>query len=319
MSNNILTTSLILIYCFSAFLSKSSADEQPAKPRPKITISKETTFITEPLDADGYPDYVAALNQHCSRGVTPENNAAVLFWKAVGPAEIKPERREQYFKMLGMEPLPEKGEYFRKSDKQVDLHKNPQNNTDEYVLDPLYGELNKVTSQLWSQDDFPVWANWLEVNEKPMALIVEASKRPRRYDPWFSSEKYKHAISFRFTSHEYRDVARAFLARAMLRAHQGKIDEAWGDIMVIHHLARLVGQGPTFVDLLVALTIDSMANVGERAMLAQANMSAVTIASMQNDFRSLQPLSDVINCFHYGEQLFALSIIVDLSSYSCTF
>ena len=45
-----------------------------------VTISKETTYITEPLRADGYPDYVAALNQRFSQGVTPENNAAVLFW-----------------------------------------------------------------------------------------------------------------------------------------------------------------------------------------------------------------------------------------------
>ena len=37
-----------------------------------MTISKETTYITEPLRADGYPDYIAALNQRCSRGVTPE-------------------------------------------------------------------------------------------------------------------------------------------------------------------------------------------------------------------------------------------------------
>jgi len=32
-----------------------------------VTISKETTYITEPLRADGYPDYVAALNQRFSR------------------------------------------------------------------------------------------------------------------------------------------------------------------------------------------------------------------------------------------------------------
>ena len=54
-------------------------------PRPKITISKETTYITEPLRADGCVDYVAAVKRHCSEGVTPENNAAIPFWQAVGP------------------------------------------------------------------------------------------------------------------------------------------------------------------------------------------------------------------------------------------
>ena len=53
--------------------TKPSSAENP---KPKITIGKETTYITEPLRPDGYPDYVAALNRRASEGVTPENNAA---------------------------------------------------------------------------------------------------------------------------------------------------------------------------------------------------------------------------------------------------
>ena len=86
---------------------------QPAgKRRVLVTISKETTYITEPLRKDGYVDYVAALDQRFRRGVTPENNAAVLFWQAMGPREINPQHRDEYFKMLGIPPLPEKGDYY---------------------------------------------------------------------------------------------------------------------------------------------------------------------------------------------------------------
>jgi len=63
--------------------------QTPQKPRVLVTISTETTYITEPLRKDGYPDYVAALDQRCRQGVTAENNAAVLFWKAVGPRELR--------------------------------------------------------------------------------------------------------------------------------------------------------------------------------------------------------------------------------------
>src|SRR5438046_1013453 len=66
--------------------------------KPKITISMETTYITEPLRPDGYPDYVAALNQRASEGVTPENNAAVLLQRAFGPSEIPESLRRNYFK-----------------------------------------------------------------------------------------------------------------------------------------------------------------------------------------------------------------------------
>ena len=56
MSNNILTTSLILIFCFSTIFVGIIRRRQTGEPAFQITISKETTFITEPLDADGYPD-----------------------------------------------------------------------------------------------------------------------------------------------------------------------------------------------------------------------------------------------------------------------
>ena len=71
----------------AAMLSAADKPNEKTKPKPSVlvTISKETTYITEPLRPDGYPDYLAALNGELSKGVTPENNSAVLFWKALGP------------------------------------------------------------------------------------------------------------------------------------------------------------------------------------------------------------------------------------------
>ena len=72
-----------------ALADKNDPKAKPAaKHRVLATISKETTYITEPLRKDGYPDYVAAMNQRLSQGVTPENNAAVPFWKAMGPGRV---------------------------------------------------------------------------------------------------------------------------------------------------------------------------------------------------------------------------------------
>ena len=87
------------------------------------TISNETTYLTEPLRKDGSVDYVSALNERYSQGVTPQNNAAILFWKAVGPEEILSEYRSRYFEMLGVPPLPEKGDYYVDLEKYLAQHK----------------------------------------------------------------------------------------------------------------------------------------------------------------------------------------------------
>ena len=38
-------------------------------------------------------------------------------------------------------------------------------------------------SRPWSEKEFPILAGWLAANEKAISMVVEASKRPRRYDP----------------------------------------------------------------------------------------------------------------------------------------
>ena len=53
------------------------------KPKRPITISKQTTYLVQPLDRDGYVDYLAALNHLDSQGVTPENNAGILLVRAM--------------------------------------------------------------------------------------------------------------------------------------------------------------------------------------------------------------------------------------------
>ena len=41
-------------------------------------------------------------NARLSQGVTPENNAVVLLWQAIGPGSLTPQDSEQYFKLLGV-------------------------------------------------------------------------------------------------------------------------------------------------------------------------------------------------------------------------
>ena len=81
-------------------------------PSTPVVVSPQTTYLTGPVDRFGRIDYVEALRRQWSDGVTTDNNAAVLIWQALGPAEIPPERQSSFFVELGIPALPLEGDYF---------------------------------------------------------------------------------------------------------------------------------------------------------------------------------------------------------------
>ncbi len=294
-------------------------DKAKSKPSIRVTISRETTYITEPLRADGYPDYVAALNQRFSRGVTPKNNSAVLFWKAVGPKMIDKKFREKFFWMLGIPPLPEKGDYFVTSDEHENVHiarhtdqeQPPGSPSEEELREQLQKQFYLARKRPWSKEEYPEWAEWLTANEKPLALLVKATKRPRRYDPRIG----KNVIYFMLPGlQRSRDVARALSARAMLRLHEGKTDEAWEDLLACHRLARLIGQGPTMnIETLAAITIDVMALAGDRALLEHGKLTSARIVAMREDFAKQPPMPKMVDSLNVGERFVFLDCVTTMA------
>jgi membrane protease YdiL (CAAX protease family) len=284
------------------------------------TISKETTYITEPLRKDGSVDYVAALNQRFSKGVTPENNSAVLFWTAVGPGDIGKEYREKYFQMLGMPALPEKGDYYVDLDKylaqQRDGAKRGGAKPEPRTRSNAYDLLDPALKRPWSKEKFPVLAAWLAANEKPLALLVEASTRPRRFDPLVCGERtpllavLQPAIS---AFHHAGDVGSALVARAMLRLNSGNVDDPWEDLLTYHRLARLVGQGPTEIDAMVAWSRDGAASAADQGVLQHASLTAAQIAKMREDLRRLPPMPAMVDKLDVAERFTYLNIVLDAS------
>lgn len=268
----------------------------------RVTISKDTTYITEPLRADGYPDYVAALNQRFSEGVTPENNSAVLFWKAIGPRELGGKYREKHFKMLGIPPLPGTGDYFIEDWMEREV-KAEENLEWRYQLKKQY---DSAIERPWSKQEFPVWAEWLSANEKPLAMLAEAFKRSRRYDPLIADEDGTVISILLPGVQASRDVAGALIARAMLRLHQGKTDEAWADLLACHRLARLVGQGPFLVEAMAAITIEGMACTADQTLLQDTKLTASQIAKMRANLAKLPPMSKMADKLDVAERFIFL-------------
>ncbi len=290
--------------------------KKPRKKRVLVTISKETTFITEPLREDGYPDYLAALNQYASEGVTVENNAAVPLWQAFGPEDMPEELRERFFKMLGIAPLPEEGDYCIGFDefakKHPELKPKPDqaadglDDTDDFEWD-LY---DRATSEPWTEEENPLAAAWLKANSKPLALIEEATRRPRRYEPLVASDESHMIIAVLLPGvQRQREAARLLQCRANLRLGQGKPEEAFEDTLACHRLARLAGEGQTLIDGLVAIAIDGVANSGDNRIIAHGNLSAAQARKMLERLQALKPLPPMVEKLNRGERFMYLDAV----------
>ena len=72
-----------------------------------FTVSPQTTYVTGPLDKDGYVDYVTALNERLGKGIAPEKNANILICQALGPHPEGSILPAEYFQWLGIDPPPQ--------------------------------------------------------------------------------------------------------------------------------------------------------------------------------------------------------------------
>ena len=236
--------------CGFRFWSLSDPDHQ-------ITISPETTVFTEPLKPNGDVDFIAAVDDRLSEGVTPENNAVVLLVEAFGPGEIRAENRSEFFAKLGVPALPEVGDYLIG---EYAYAKELADSSGQHVGDvseAFFENRAEASSRPWTRDEFPEVAAMLERNSEALDLVVQASRRPRYYSPLIADEEFPMLIGVLLPiEQQQREGVRQLTARAMLKLEEGDAEGAWEDLLACHRLARRLSESWSLIGGLVAIAID---------------------------------------------------------------
>jgi hypothetical protein len=324
-----LTTGIVLaaICSLSAWAHDSNSASSPddnnstAKTaKPPFTISKETTYFTEPLDHDGYVDYLAALNNLCSEGVTPENNAAVPLWEAIGPNAIDADYREQFFKMLGINPLPGKGDYLISFNAYLErIGRNSAEATNSADLDMQRERAEQLENALqnpWSEGQYPLVAGWLNANQIPLQKIREAAQRPKYYSPMISPGKCLQVMAIRlYLAQHWHTIARILMAHAMHDIQEEEIKDAREDILACHRLARLEGQGPSLPEALVAIRIDGMACLGDAALAQSGKLTRSDAIALLRELQEMPPMPKMYEKIDKYERSLHLDVLVSMAHY----
>jgi hypothetical protein len=212
----------------------------------------------------------------------------------------------EYFKLLGIEEPSNSGNYF--IGLRAFLKDHARIASDQF--DAVFDQASRAWERPWTAKDYPQIAAWLKANEKPLVVAIEATKRPDYFNPLVRPKSKKEPVSLldaRLASVEKcREIARCLGARAMLRVEEGRIDEAWQDLLACHRLSLLLSRGGTIIEALVGIAVDQLASNAELAYLERAKLSAQQVKDRLKDLLALPSPAPLRDKFELGERFMFL-------------
>lgn len=268
-----------------------------------IVVSPETTLITEPLAADGLPDYARHSLALTGRGTPPAANAAVPLLEAFWPMDLEEDDLVAVCADLGIE----------RPDQPLVGFKGDNFFFDDEIragIEPLLeqagpgpsraadvGEvLEAAASHPWRSADLPSLAAWLDTNARGLDLVVAASTRPRLYLPapmLLTGQRGKLLFDTPPPLQPLRSGSRGLVLRSMHRLGDGRFAEAWSDIRAVHRLARLAPKADagSLIGHLMATALSATACQATLRLLDAPGLPADIVAAVGRDLESLPPLT----------------------------
>ncbi len=292
-----MTTRLIAQLVAVLFTSAYVAAEPP---KPKFKLGKDTTFVDGPLDKDGYIDYETALNDRLRGKIKPEDNAVLLLVQAIGPKPEGIELHADLYKWLGTKPPPETGDY---------LVRDSTFFRDEYRADdtrPFFDLESRLRRAPWKATDHPKHAEWLKVNEKPMSLAIEASKRTEYFHPLISrtktGERGMLIGPIMPIAVQTRQFGSLLVMRAMLHLGEGRAEAAWDDLLALHRLGLHLSRSGSLMGTLIGIALESIAMHATVVFIETTKPTAEQVAKCQTDLRRLRPMASLADIVGISER-----------------
>lgn len=263
---------------------------KPVKTKAGITLSRETTYITGPLNDDGTVNYVEYLNNKYSKGVTPENNAAVLMLEAIGTeGALATKIRDEALRRIGAATAPARGLYVSQKN-----YLSSRSELGEVTFWAFTAQCDQTMDGPWSAEDYPLVADWLEVNKTALKRVISASRRAHFYVPHLCQEEPPAVVHMLMPAFgRCRSCAKALVARAMLKWDSHDYRGAWADLMAVRRLARLMGQARNCTTHENGLLIEG---IGTEAMLRLVTADAIPAGDAKHllaDLTELGAFADI--------------------------
>ena len=244
----------------------------------------------------------------------PENNANVLIWKAIGPNPAGVTMPSGYFERMGIKSPPAVGDYFVPLRRYIETNRPAGLDSPEQWRDTLH----RLVISPWTAGQHADINAWLQANERPLATVLEATKRTRYYSPVIPPRNVDGSRGILNAPLPNRQVCHEMaVARCSVRyAGDGSVDAAWQDLLACHRLVRrLVAQGGSSIEALVGMAIDQIASRADLAFLDFTRPIAKQINAYLTDLQAQLPFPDVSEIVDLTERFMFLDIIMTMDGH----
>jgi len=251
------------------------------------------------------------LNERMRGKITPDTNAVVLLFAAIGPKPEGAELHPDFYTWLGR-AAPADGGYLL----PVDKYFAEARGEGSEAFYEFYGELQK---RPWTDKEQPKVAEWLAVNERPLLAVTDASQRPDYYYPFVSrprDDEPKLLIGALLSLvQKVRMLAPMLCARAMLRCGTRKYEDAWEDLLAVCRLGRLLSRGASIIESLVGVAIDAIGRNSTLAFLEHAKLTPKQLAKCRDDLAKLPPMANMSAKLSLSERFAFLDVAQSIRQY----
>lgn len=291
----------------------SIADKLKPKPvKPAIRVSEKTTYVLGPLRKDGSVDFVAALNDRASKGITPEKNAAVLIAQVVSRDELSPAYQKILYKKLGIPKTVKPRQRLLSPSK---FAKRVAGKKHDAYVEAVWKQQDESLTRIWSRKEMPELAAWLKQNERPLAVVRKAVRRPQWFNPIVqignTTESRMLMATLLPIAQSSRDFGRLLAANATLAVQEGRNRDAIDDLLTCHRLARRIGSGHFVIDLLVGHAVEAMACAADVAVLQSGKLTEKQLRQLQDFLAKLPLMPRFADRALLTERLVILDVVVN--------
>ncbi len=299
---------LVLLIILSPFIYWNFLRE------PALRISKETTYIIQPLRDNGSRvDYSAAIEQQFDlQDLASEDNGYRLIVRALGEAaddEQDEARTACFYAKMELDPT------IKPALTYVETHEFLQEYCEERGLnDEQAWELARKVYSPWTCDDLAMLTPWLEQTNPVLDLVAEAVRKPVFRLPLKQAdfaEVFGEAVSLGEWP-RLRAFARMLQARANYRIGTGDIDGAVDDVITLNRLGRHLERQGSVLASLIGVAIQGIGrSVGVADNLGRPP-TAEQLQRFLEQLDSLPPRKDIdrlllVQRYHILDRLQALA------------